>query len=44
MSRIARGVTQWAIVAETTVDGFSTFGPFVLDSSPLSATPLSSEV
>ena len=44
MAKIARGVTQWMIVAETIVSGFSTFGPFTLDQSPLSATPFSSEI
>lgn len=37
MSRIARGVSSWAIVAATSS---STAGPFVIGSSPLGATPL----
>lgn len=44
MARIARGVTQWSIVQETFVGPISTFGPFVLDQSPLDATPFTTEV
>lgn len=39
MGRIARGVSSWAIVASTST-GFA--GPFVIDTSPLGATPFGS--
>ncbi len=37
MQRMARGISTWSIVQQTSTNGA---GPFVLDTSPLDATPL----